>query len=493
MTDADTRRRWLVLAATSLGSALAFLDGSVVNVALPTIRRDLGMGLAGQQWIVLAYVLALSACYLGAGAIADRIGLRRAFILGTLGFALSSLAVGAAPVELAVIAARVVQGMTASVLTTASLALLRVAWADQSGRAIGLWTSFTSAAILAGPPIGGVVVEAVSWRWIFLANLPLALLTIVLILRSGEEGRGRIEDAPPPPDVTSLLLATVAVALVTGAFIELHALGGARTALLVAAAAVCVVVLEVRRRRGASPLVPGELLRDRVFASANSATFFIYAALGGLGFFASLYLQSPAVGYSPLEAGLLQVPSTIVMLSLAPTFGRISDERGPRLLLVLGPLLLAAGCLLLATVDTQTINLVGSAPWVRFTGFDALIPGNLLVGLGLAVFVSPITSTALNAAPPRQAGIASAVSNLAARLGSLVAIAALGLVVAAAFTASVGTGEPFGADNHGARAAADTTGWRISMLGCAGLAVLGAAVAGFGLRSERVGGDDDAR
>jgi MFS family permease len=476
MTDADTRRRWLVLAATSLGSALAFLDGSVVNVALPTIRRDLDMGLAGQQWIVLAYVLALSACYLGAGAIADRIGLRRAFVFGTFGFAVASLAVGAAPTELAVIGARVVQGMAASVLTTASLALLRVAWADQSGRAIGLWTSFTSAAILAGPPIGGVVVEAVSWRWIFLANLPLALLAVMLILRSGEAGRGGLEDAPLPPDVPSLVLATIAVALVTGAFIELHALGGPRAGLLVAAAVACVVVLEARRRRGASPLVPGELLRDRVFASANTATFFIYAALGGLGFFASLYLQSPAVGYSPVAAGLLQVPSTVVMLSLAPTFGRIADQRGPRLLLVVGPLLLAAGCGVLATVSSQDL--------VR------VLTGNLLVGLGLAVFVSPITSTALNAAPSRQAGIASAVSNLAARLGSLVAIAALGLVVAASFSASVGDGEPFSADNHGARAAADTTGWRVSMLGCATLAVLGAAVAGFGLRGERLGVDD---
>ena len=221
----------------------------------------------------------------------------------------------------------------------------------------------------------------------------------------------------------------------------------------------------------------------------------MYAALGASGFFASLYLQSAGIGYTAFEAGIVQLPTTILLLVFAPTFGRLADRDGPRRYLVAGPLLFAVGSLLLATVDSRTVDLVGSAPWVTFDGFDALVPGLLLWGLGLAMLVSPITSTALRAAPDAQAGIASAVSNLAARVGTLLAIALLGLLVAWVFDQSViddldrsawAGVEPFSSTSD-VRSGGDLDAWRVAMVGCAVLAVAGALVSWVGLRGMAVG------
>ncbi len=488
---APSRDRWLVLIATSLGSSLAFLDSSVVNVALPAIREDLDLGLSGQQWVVLSYVLALGACYLAAGAVADRIGLRRGFVIGTVGFAIASLVVGAAPDELSLIVARVVQGIAASLLTTTSLALLRVSWAEDSGRAIGLWTSITTASIIAGPPIGGIVVEVASWRWIFLANVPLAVVTLLAISRASHGMGAKLEDAPPHPDIASLALSTGALALVIGALVETRALGLAWTGAMLALAGVLLVATWLRGRSGATPLVPGSLLRRRDFSTVILATLLVYAALGAVGFFASVYLQAASIGYSAFEAGMVQMPATILLLVFAPTFGRLADRHGPRRYLVAGPLLFALSALLLATVDSRTIDLVSTAPWIEFDGFDALLPAQVLAGLGLAMLVAPITSTALRAAPDSQSGIASAVSNLAARVGTLLAIAGLGLVAAWMFERRL-TGwtnfaddqvdvEPFSPSIEGF-AVQDVAAFQVAMVGCAILAVFGALVAFIGLR-----------
>ncbi len=477
VTGAPSRDRWLVLIATSLGSSLAFLDSSVVNVALPAIREDLDLGLSGQQWVVLAYVLALGACYLAAGAVADRIGLRRGFVIGTIGFAVASLVVGAAPDELSLIGARIVQGIAASLLTTTSLALLRVSWAEDSGRAIGLWTSITTASIIAGPPIGGIVVEMASWRWIFLANVPLAVVTVFAITRADRVMGAKLEDAPPKPDVPSLVLSTGALALVIGALVETRSLGLLWTAVLLALAVVLLVGTWLRARAGATPLVPPSLLRRRDFASVILATLLVYAALGAVGFFASVYLQAASIGYSAFESGMVQMPATIILLLFAPTFGRLADKHGPRRYLVAGPLLFGASALLLATVDSRTIDLVSTAPWIEFDGFDALLPAMTLSGIGLAMLVAPITSTALRAAPDSQSGIASAVSNLAARVGTLLAIAGLGLLAAWVF----GPGEPF-SPSDGSDRVHDIAAWQVAMVGCAILCVLGAIVAFIGLR-----------
>lgn len=474
---ATSRDRWLVLIATSLGSSLSFLDSSVVNVALPAIRTDLDLGLSGQQWLVLSYVLALGASYLAAGAVADRIGLRRGFIIGTIGFALSSLVVGAAPDELSMIAARVVQGIAASLLTTTSLALLRVSWAEDSGRAIGLWTSITTASIIAGPPIGGIVVEVASWRWIFLANVPLAVVTLLAIARADAGMGAKLDEAPPRPDIASLVLSTGALALVIGALVETKQLGLAWTGAMVALAVILLVATWDRGRRGATPLVPRSLLRRRDFASVILATLLVYAGLGAVGFFVSVYLQSASIGYSAFEAGMVQMPATILLLVFAPTFGRLADTHGPRRFLVAGPLLFAVSALMLATIDGRTIDLVASVPWIDFDGIDLLLPAQVLGGLGLAMLVAPITSTALRAAPDSQSGIASAVSNLAARVGTLLAIAGLGLLAGWAF----GDGEPFSPTDDAFRSA-DIAAFRVAMVGCAFLAAVGAAVAFVGLR-----------
>lgn len=492
--DRPSRDRWLVLVATSLGSSLAFLDSSVVHVALPAIREDLELGLSGQQWVVLAYVLALGACYLAAGAVADRIGLRRGFVIGTIGFAVASLVVGAAPDELSMIVARVVQGVAASLLTTTSLALLRVSWAEDSGRAIGLWTSITTASIIAGPPIGGIVVEVASWRWIFLANVPLAIVALLAISRAGKAMGAKLDDAPPRPDLLSLALSTGALALVIGALVETQRLGGAWTGAMVALAMVLLVLTWRRGRAGATPLVPGSLIRRRDFASVILATLLVYAALGAVGFFTSVYLQAATIGYSAFESGMVQMPGTILLLVFAPTFGRLADRHGPRRFLVSGPLLFAASALLMATVDARTIDLVSTAPWIEFDGFDALLPAQLLGGLGLAMLVAPITSTALRAAPDSQSGIASAVSNLAARVGTLLAIAGLGLVASWVWDQSIeldihvsepSESGPFSPTSFGFAdlvAAADIAAFQTAMIGCAVLATLGALVVFVGLR-----------
>ncbi len=483
---ASARDRWLVLLATSLGSSLAFLDSSVVNVALPAIRADLELGLAGQQWVVLAYVLALGACYLAAGAVADRIGLRRGFVIGTIAFAIASLVVGAAPEEWSLVAARVVQGVAASLLTTTSLALLRVSWGEDSGRAIGLWTSITTASIIAGPPIGGLVVEVASWRWIFLANVPLAIVTLLAISRASSDAAAPADDAPPRPDIPSLLLSTAALALVIGALVETRTLGTMWTIALSLLAIVLLGGVWLRARAGATPLVPRDLIRRREFAATILATLLGYAALGAVGFFASVYLQAASIGYSAFESGMVQMPATILLLVLAPTFGRLSDRHGPRRYLVVGPLLFGLSALMLATVDGRTIDLVGSAPWIEFDSFDLLLPAQVLGGLGLAMLVSPITTTALRAAPDSQAGIASALSNLAARVGTLLAIAVLGLLAAWVF----GDGDPFSPE----RAAhdGDLAAWRVAMIGCAVLSAAGALVAFIGLRGTHGMPDADA-
>ncbi|MCW2927329.1 MAG: transporter, partial [Thermoleophilia bacterium] len=337
MTDAvDTATRRRLLAATSIGSALAFLDVTVVNVALPAIGRDLELGLSGQQGAVLSYALTLSACYLAAGAVADRIGLQRAFRAGTLAFAVASIGVGFASSEALLLLGRAVQGVAAALLTTSSLALLRASWAKDAGRAIGLWTSFTSAAILVGPPLGGAVVELASWRWIFLVNVPLAVLAIVL---ASDRGRPlAMSESTRAPDAWSLAVATLSIGGVTALLVERSALGGDRAAMIAVVVAVSLAVVVRRQRGGATPLIPGELLRRRSFVAALAATVTMYGALGASGFFASLYLQSPAVGYTAFEAGIVQVPTTVVLLALAPTFGRIADRRGPRGLLIAGAL-----------------------------------------------------------------------------------------------------------------------------------------------------------
>lgn len=471
----DTRRR-LTLAATILGSSLAFIDATVVIVALPTIERDLDLGLSGEQWIFLSYSLALAALYLTGGALGDRYGRRTVFTAGVVGFALASALAGAAPNGGTLIAARALQGVAGAFLTTNSLALLRAVYADEAGRAIGLWTSFTSVATIAGPPAGGALVEWASWRWIFFLNLPFAAAAVFLARAGrceerGQERLGRL-------DLPGAALAAIAFGFLTWGLVEGADSGFGRLWWTFAIAAAAFVAFAVVERRVAEPMLPFRLFRRRNFAVANLETFLVYAALYGFLVYFTLYLQF--LGFSPFEAGLINIPTSLVLILLAARFGAIADRRGPRLLLTVGPALIGAAALLWLAVSSRS----------DFWTFG--IAGIVVFGLGLAMLVAPITSTALKSVPAEYAGIASGVNSTVSRVGSLTAVATIGLVISLVFAAQVdvesavplarGQVDPVLRD-------ASIDAFRAGMLVAVGLAFAGAAVAALGISNTEARGE----
>jgi EmrB/QacA subfamily drug resistance transporter len=459
-------RKRLTLAATILGSSLAFIDATVVIVALPSIEEDLGLGLTGQQWVFLSYSLALAALYLVGGAIGDRYGRRRVFVAGAAAFALSSLLAGAAPDEATLIVARTLQGVAGAFLTTNSLALLRGVYGEDAGRAIGLWTAFTSVATIAGPPAGGALVEWVSWRWIFLLNLPLAAIAVVLALLGREaeetpERTGRL-------DLAGAALAATGFGFLTYGLVEGAELGFGSlwwTFVVAVAALAAFVVVETRV---AEPMLPLGLFRERNFAAANVETFLVYAGLYGFFVFFTLYLQF--LGFTPFEAGLLDIPTSLVMILLAARFGALADRHGPRLYLTVGPALIGLGTIVFAIVETQS----------EFWSYGVV--GLALFSLGLAIMVAPITATALKSAPERYAGIASGVNSTFSRLGSLMAVAVIGLVITLVFEGRTDAPDAVPLARNQAPAElrdASVAGFRAGMAVAAALAFAGAAVGAF--------------
>lgn len=458
----ETRRR-LTLVATVLGSSLAFIDATVVVVALPTIEEDLDLGLTGQQWIFLSYSLALAALYLVGGAVGDRYGRRTIFVAGCAGFALSSVLAGLAPGAATLIVARTLQGVAGAFLTTNSLALLRGVYGADAGRAIGLWTALTSVATIAGPPAGGAIVEWTSWRWIFLVNLPLAGAAVALAVV------GRCDERPPERvgrlDLGGAALGAVGFGLLTYGLVEGAERGFGQIWWTFPAAAAAFAAFVLVERRVAQPMLPFELFRRRNFAAANAETFLVYAALYGFFVFFTIYLQF--LGFTPFEAGLLNIPTSLVMIALAARFGALADRHGPRLFLTLGPALIGAGTLVFMLVDER------SDFWA------AGIAGLLLFSLGLAVMVAPITATALKSAPERYAGIASGVNSTVSRLGSLVAVAVIGLVIGLVFDARTDApgAVPLAIDQEAPELReASVDGFRAGMALAAALAFAGAAV-----------------
>jgi EmrB/QacA subfamily drug resistance transporter len=471
----EERRRTLTLAACALGSSLAFVDATVVIVALPVIREDLAFGLTGQQWVFLSYSLALAALYLPAGAVGDRWGRREVFVAGALGFAVASALAGAAPNGEILIGARVLQGIAGAFVTTNSLALLRETYGAESGRAVGLWTSLTSISTIVGPPLGGALAEW-SWRWIFYVNLPLAALTVVLA--QAGRCRSRTQHRVGALDIPGAALAAVGFGALTYGVVEGAEDGFAGYWWAFSLAAASLAAFLVVEWRSREPMLPLGLFRHRNFAAANLETFFVYAALGGLLLFWTLYLQF--LGFRPLVAGLLNVPTSLVMIFLAARFGALADRHGPRLYLTVGPLLLGLGMLLFLPLDD------------RSDFWTAGVAGLALFSLGLALLVAPITSTALASAPGRYAGIASGVNQTVSRVGSLLAVAVIGLVVTLVFEASAGDvgGVPFarGEDDPELRAAS-VDAFRAAMVAGALLAFAGAAVAAVGISNAEARAD----
>lgn len=479
---------------------MAFIDGTVVNVALPVLQSDLDASVASAQWIVEAYSLALSALVLVGGALADRFGRRRIFSIGTVVFAASSLACALSPGVVWIVAARGVQGVGAALLVPSSLALLGSSFPpDQRGRAVGTWSALTAVATAIGPALGGWLVQAVSWRAVFFLNLPIA--AAVLFIASTKVAETRNPSAKGL-DLAGALLATAGLGALIYGLIEAPAAswGSPRAYGPVAAGVAALSAFVAVERRSRAPMVSGALFRIRTFTAANLLTFFLYAALSGALFFLPFVLIQ-ARGYSAAQAGAAVLPLVILVSLLSRLAGKVADRVGPRLPLTVGPLVAAAGYALLAFGRSDASYAV------------SVLPGLAVLGLGMAIVVAPLTATVLNSVGAEDSGAASGINNAVARVAALLAIAVFGIVASAEFNRvldrrleAARVSEPvrraleperskLGAMKPPASASAEESraianavrasldsAFRVTTLSSAGLALLAAASAAWGVR-----------
>jgi EmrB/QacA subfamily drug resistance transporter len=450
---ASAGARWLIAAAV-LGSGIALLDATVVNVALPAIGRDLGGGLTDQQWVLDGYLLTLSALLLSGGAAGDRYGRRCVFTAGLVVFTAASLGCGLAPSIGWLIGARLVQGVGAAALVPGSLALIDAGiTADDRGRAVGIWAGMSGVTTALGPFIGGWLVDAASWRWVFFLNLPLAVAVVWIAARHIPESRDAT--ARGRPDLLGAAAVTVGLAGVIYALIEFPSCGWTFitvTAAVVGAAAL--VAFPLIERRVQSPLLPPQLFRSRQFTGANLTTLAVYTGVGGALFLLALQLQQ-SLHYSALAAGLAMLPMTIIVLIGFPLAGALGERCGPRLPMTVGPLIAAAGLALMARVVPGA------------TYLSAVLPAVVVFGIGLAITVAPLTAAVLSAVPDAYAGTASGVNNAISRVAGLLAVAVL--PVAAGIRA--GPGQPLG------------PGFSVAMIITAAICLVGGLAAALTIRT----------
>jgi EmrB/QacA subfamily drug resistance transporter len=447
-----------VLLATVLGSGIAFLDATVVNVALPTIGEELDTGISGLQWVVNAYTLTLSGFLLLGGSLGDHYGRRRVFVVGVVWFAVASLLCGAAPNAEALIAARALQGIGGALLTPGSLAIIEASFRPEDrGAAIGAWSGLGGVTAAIGPFLGGWLVQAGSWRLIFLINLPLSALVVWVARRHVPESRD--PGAAPEIDYAGAALAAAGLAGVVYALTDGPALGWTSAPILLAGAGgvAALVAFVLWERRSRYPMLPLEVFASRQFTVANLVTFVVYGALGGSLFLLPIQLQR-VVGFSPLAAGLALAPVTLVMLLLSSRAGRLSARIGPRLPMTLGPLLVAAGFVLYTRIGPGSDYLTD------------VLPGMLVFAFGLTLTVAPLTATVLAAAPAEHIGVASAVNNDVARTAGLLAVAVLPV---AAGISGAGALEP----------ARFNEGFQTAALIAAALCVAGGLISWFAIRN----------
>lgn len=457
--------RWVV-AATVAGSAVAMITGTVVNVALPDIAAGLGTGTLGAQWIVNSYMLALASLILIGGALGDRYGRRRVFVVGTSVFAASSVVAAAAPTLEVLLVARTVMGVGGALLTPGSLAILEASFQPEDrSTAIGAWSGLGGVAAALGPIVGGLLLDVAGWRLLFLVNLPVCLLAIALAVAHVPESRD-VEAGTHRLDLVGTVTGAVGLAGLTYALI---ALGDGLDAmvvgmLLVGLAGLAAFIATERRVDG--PLVPLGMFADRVFTVANLMTFVVYAALGGVFFLLIVFLRQ-VLGYSGLQAGAATLPITVLMLAFSAASGRLATRVGPRPQLTVGPLLLAVAMVGYSRLGLGASYLGDVLPWI------------VVFGVGLVTMVAPVTATVLAAADDRRAGVASGINNAVARTAGLLAVAVL--------PAAAGLGPDAFSDPKQFAA-----GFSTAMLISAGLALAGAVLALLGLPGTARRGDGPA-
>jgi EmrB/QacA subfamily drug resistance transporter len=449
-----SRRGRLTLATVTIGSGIALLDGSVVNIALRTIGTDLGAGLASLQWVLNGYLLSLASLILVGGALGDRLGRRRTYVVGIAAFGVTSALCAVAQSPQQLVAARVLQGVAAALLTPGSLAIIESAFAPEDrSAAIGRWAGVSGVATAVGPLVGGFLLEHGGWRWIFLLNVPLCVLVLVLA-RGVPDSCDRAERGTRF-DYGGAVLGVAALGTLTyGLTAWPQWPPPAVLACVVAAVALTTGFVLLERRPGA--MAPVAMFASRVFSAANLMTFLVYGALGAVIFLLVLQLQVSS-GYGPLAAGLATLPVTVVMLLFSSRAATVAERTGPRLPMAVGPMVCAAGVVLLAFVGRHASYVVH------------VLPGMLLFAVGLTMLVAPLTAAVLRAAPPDRAGIASGINNAVARAGSLLAVAAL--------PAAVGLS---GDDYRDPTVL--TGGFRTGQLLCAALLLAGGLVSWYGLR-----------
>ena len=414
--------RW-VLAAAILGSSVTFIDGMVVNVALPVLQKELEASVSGAQWIIESYALMLAALILVGGSLGDRLGRRRVFMAGVTLFGLASVWCGLAPNLTNLIVARAVQGIGAALLVPGSLALISANFAkERRGRAIGTWSGFTSIAAGAGPVLGGWLVANFSWRWIFFINVPLAVAVLAISWFRVPESRD--DEAAGRIDWLGAVLATIGLGGIVFGLIESNS-GGFTQPQVIASfvigilASIGFVFAELRAEH---PMMPFGLFRSKTFAGANLLTLFLYAALGGIMFFLPFNLIQ-VQGYSPAAAGASLLPFVVMMFLLSRWAGGLVDHYGSKLPLVIGPLIAGAGFALFTLPGSD----VGSF-WTTF------FPAVIVMSFGMCIAIAPLTTTVMGAVEERHAGIASGINNAVSRTASLIAVAVFGVVMLTTFS-----------------------------------------------------------
>jgi EmrB/QacA subfamily drug resistance transporter len=466
-----TRQQRLTLIATILGSTVVFLDSTVVNVALPAIADVLDAGLSGQQWVVESYMLTLVSLLLVGGSLGDQFGRRRMFVAGLVAFGATSVLCAIAPTVEFLIAARALQGVAGALLVPGSLAIVAATFEGAArGKAVGTWTAWTGIATVIGPAGGGALVGLTSWRAIFWVNIPLIAATVALTLHSVRESRD--PDAFRGIDWLGIALSAVGLGGPVYALIEQPSRGWGDPAVWVplVAGVVCFALFVAHEMRARHPMLDLALFRIRNFAVANLTTLTAYAGLIGGLFFIGLFLQQVS-GYSPLEAGLATTPISLTLFFLSPRWGKLASGTGPRLPMTAGPIVGGVGLLLLLRVGA-------GGDYV-----SDVLPGVLVFGLGLSATVAPLTATVLDSVEERHVGIASGVNNGVSRVAGLLAIAVLGAVISARFTALAPgvSGGPL----TDAAASASTSAFHLGVLIAGILMIVGGVISGLGIENPR--------